>query len=149
MKIRLAHFQNSNQSGFTLIEILIAIAIIGVLSVVALSSYQVQIRKTHFTTIYQEMNHFRMPYQILVDEGAGVTEFSPSGLNMPAQTEYCQFTVTAPAGSGVTIDAVTCTIQNLAYIQGETLTLDRAADGTWQCRASAGISSRYLPNGCK
>lgn len=149
MKIRLAHFQNSNQSGFTLIEILIAVAIIGILSVVALSSYQIQIRKTHFTTIYQEMNHFRMPYQILVDEGAGVTEFSASGLNMPAQTEYCQFTVTAPAGSGVTTDAVTCTIQNLAYIQGETLSLDRAADGSWQCRASVGISKNYLTKDCQ
>lgn len=149
MKIRLAHFQNSNQSGFTLIEILIAVAIIGILSVVALSSYQIQIRKTHFTTIYQEMNHFRMPYQILVNEGAGVTEFSPSGLNMPAQTEYCQFTVTAPAGSGVTTDAVTCTIQNLAYIQGETLSLDRAADGSWQCRASVGISKNYLMKHCQ
>ena len=149
MKIRLAHFQNSNQSGFTLIEILIAVAIIGILSVVALSSYQIQIRKTHFTTIYQEMNHFRMPYQILVDEGAGVTEFSASGLNMPAQTEYCQFTVTAPAGSGVTTDAVTCTIQDLAYIQGETLSLDRAADGSWQCRASVGISKNYLTKDCQ
>ena len=149
MKIRLAHFQNSNQSGFTLIEILIVVAIIGVLSVVAIGSYQVQIRQTHFTTIYQEMNHFRMPYQILVDEGAGVTEFSPNGLNMPAQTEYCQFSVTAPAKNGITANAVTCTIQDLAYAQGETISIDRAADGTWQCRASAGVKVSYLPQACR
>lgn len=148
MKIRLAHFQKSNQSGFTLIEILIVIAIIGVLSVVAIGSYQVQIRQTYFTTIYQEMNHFRMPYQILVDEGAGGTEFSPNGLNMPAQTEYCQFSVTPPNSNSATLNAVACTIQKLNYVEGETISLDRAIDGTWQCRASSGIPKSYLPLAC-
>lgn len=148
MKTRLSHFQNINQSGFTLIEILIVVAIIGVLLVVAVGSYQIQIRKTHFTTIYQEMSHFRMPYQILVDEGAGVTEFSPSGLNMPAQTEYCQFSVTAPNLNSTTLNAIACTIQKLNYVKGETISLERSIDGTWQCRASSGIPKLYLPLAC-
>ena len=143
------HRYLSSQSGFTLIEIMIVIAIIGILAAIGTVSYQVQIRQIQIMTIYKDMNHFRLPYQTLMDEGAGVTDFSPSGLNMPDQTKYCQFAVTTAAKSGITTNAVTCTIQNLAYVQGETLSLDHAADGTWQCRASTGISKKYLPQACQ
>lgn len=143
------NYQLSTESGFTLIEIIIVVAIIGILAALAVLSYRTQVMKTQVITIYQEINNFRVPYQTLVNEGAGVTDFSPSGLNMPAQTKHCHFIVIAPAVSGVTTNAVTCTIQNLAYVQGESISLDRAADGSWQCRASAGISKKYLPQACQ
>jgi len=139
----------STQSGFTLVEIMIVVAIIGILAAIATVSYQVQLRKMHLITLYQEMNHFRMPYQILINEGAGVTNFSPNGLNMPTQTKYCQFSVTAPNADAVTTNAVICQIQNLRYLSNQTLSLDRGADGSWQCRASSGITSAYLPKACR
>ena len=138
-----------SQYGFILIEIMIVIAIIGILAAIAGVSYQTQVRQTQLITLYQEINYFRLPYQILMDEGAGVTDFSPSGLNIPEQTKYCQFTVNAPAKSGMTANAVKCTIKNLPYAQGETISLDRAVDGSWQCRASAGIPIAYLPQACR
>lgn len=138
-----------SQSGFTLIEVMIVIAIVGILAAIATVSYHTQIRKSQLTTVYQELNYFRQPYQILMSEGAGVTDFSPNGLNIPAQTKYCQFEVTEPNTNKMTTDAVKCTIQNLSYIQGQSLSLDRAADGSWQCRPSAGISKSYLPQACQ
>lgn len=141
--------QLSVQSGFTLIEIMIVTALIGILAAIAGVSYQTQVRQSHLITIYQEMNHFRLPYQILISEGAEVTGFSPTGLNMPAQTEYCQFSVTAPNSNSATLNAVACTIKKLNYVEGETISLDRATDGTWQCRASIGISKSYLPQACR
>lgn len=139
----------SSQSGFNLIEIMIVVTIISILAAIATISYQTQVRQTQVMTIYQELNHFRVPYQTLINEGAGVTDFSPSGLNMPTQTKYCQFSVTEPAMSGIINDAVKCTIQNLSYLQGQTLSLDRTVDGSWQCRASAGIKISYLPQACR
>lgn len=139
----------SAQSGFTLIEIMIVVAIIGILSAIATVSYQTQVRKTQVMTIYKEINHFRLPYQILMNDGAGVTGFSPSGLNMPAQTQYCQFTVTVPNANAATPNAVSCQIQNLSYLSNQTLSLDRAADGSWRCRASIGIARPYLPQACR
>lgn len=139
----------STQSGFTLIEIMMVVAIIGILSAIATVSYQTQVRKTQVMTIYKEVNHFRLPYQILMNDGAGVTGFSPSGLNMPAQTKYCQFTVVAPIADSATSKAITCSIQNLFYLQGQTLSLDYLADGKWQCKASAGIKATYLPQACR
>lgn len=141
--------QLGTESGFTLIEMMIVVAIIGILAAISGVNYQSQVKKTQVMSIYQEISHYQMPYQTLINEGAGVTDFSPSGLNMTAQTKYCQFMVTAPNANGTTPNAVTCTIQNLPYLKGETLNLDRTADGSWQCRASVGISKKYLPQGCQ
>lgn len=137
------------QGGYTLIELMIAVAVIGILSAIGTISYQTHLRKATFITIYQEINHFRLPYQILMDDGAGVTGFSPSGLNMPAQTKYCQFNVAVPVAGSTTPNAIVCAIQNLPYLQGQSLSLDYLRDGTWQCRASAGIKDAYLPQACR
>ena len=137
------------QSGYTLIELIIAVAVIGILAAIATVSYQVQVRKTQVMTIYKEINHFRMPYQMLLNEGARVTSFSPSGLNMTAQTRYCQFSVTAPNRDTATPNAVVCQIQNLSYLSNQTLSLDLAVDESWSCRASTGINRAYLPEACR
>lgn len=137
------------QGGYTLIELMIAVAVIGILSAIGTISYQTHLRKATFINIYQEINHFRLPYQILMDDGAGVTGFSPRGLNMPAQTKYCKFSVTAPLAGSTTANAIICRIHNLPYLQAQTLSLNYLADGTWQCQASAGIKDAYLPQACQ
>ena len=128
---------------------MIVVAIIGILTAISIVSYQVQVRKTDFITIYQTLNEFRMPYQILINEEEGVASFSSTGLNMPAQTKYCQFSVTPPNANAATPNAVQCQIQNLSYLSNQTLSLDRAADGSWTCRASTGIAHAYLPQACR
>ncbi|AMN66574.1 pilin [Psychrobacter sp. P11G5] len=139
----------TTQSGFTLIELVFVIAIIGILTAIATTGYQIRVRQTQLISIYQELSHFKLPYQILLNEGAGVTGFSPSGLNMPAQTKYCQFGVTAPNINATTPNAVICHIQNLNYLSNQSLSLDRSADGSWQCTPSAGIPKAYLPQACQ
>ena len=143
------NYSDKSQSGFTLIEIIIVVAIIGVLAAIATISYQDQVRKTQIIVIYQTLNEFRMPYQILLNDGEGVTDFSPSGLNMPIKTQYCQFGVTPPNTSGITHNAVHCEIQNLSYLKNQYLSLDREEDGSWSCRASIGIAKIYLPEACQ
>lgn len=139
----------ASQSGFTLIELMIVIAVIGILVTMATVSYQIQVRQAQLTMIHQELSHFRLPYQVLMNEGAGVTDFSPAGLNVAEKSKYCQFSVIAPNKNAITLNAVTCEIQNLSYLLNETLSLDLAVDGQWYCRASAGISKSYLPQACQ
>jgi type IV pilus assembly protein PilA len=138
-----------NQSGFTLIELMIVIAIIGLLASVAIGYYQYQMRKAYLATIYQETNYFRLPYQLLMDEGAKAVAFNTTNLSMPTQTKYCRFDVIPPNSNAATPSAVICQIQNLDYLSNQSLTLDLDANGSWQCRASAGISELYLPKDCR
>ncbi len=144
-----SNYSQNSQSGFTLIELMIVVAIISILAAIATVSYQNQVRKTQIMTIYQTINQFRLPYQILINDGAGVTEFSTSGLNMPMQNKYCQFSVIAPNVDAATLNAVRCQIQDLSYLSNQTLSLDRSSDGNWNCRASAGIARIYLPQACQ
>lgn len=145
----LQNCQLNTQHGFTLVEIMIVIAIIGILAAIATVSYQVQVRQTQMMTIYQDLNHFRLPYQTLLAGGAGVTAFSLDGLNMPAQTKYCQFTVNSPNLGSDTADAIVCNIQNLPYLQNQSLSLTFTVSGSWECKASSGISVSYLPQACR
>lgn len=137
------------QSGYSLIELTIVTIIIGILAAIATVNYQNQVRKTQIIAIYKETNHFRLPYRILIDNGEGVRGFSPSGLNMPTSTKYCQFTVKAPNVGSDTADAVVCHIQNLPYLQNQSLSLTFTASGSWECQASSGISVSYLPQACQ
>lgn len=148
MKLTSTSF-NRLQSGFTLIELMIVIAIIGILTAIATLSYQNQVRKAHIITIYQTLSQFQVRYQTLMDEGGAVTNFSPNGLNMPAQTKYCQFSVNAPSIGNLTLDAIVCQIQNLNYLTNQTVSLSLNADGSWSCQASSGINRDYLPEACK
>lgn len=141
--------KSATQSGYTLIELMMIIAVIGILAAIGVSSYQLQLRQTQMMSIYQEINAFRTPYQMLIDQGAGVIDFSPSGLNMPARTKYCQFSVAEPNKNAITISAVTCQIQNLSYLSNETMSLNLTVDGKWYCTTSAGISKSYLPQDCQ
>ena len=140
---------NSRQLGFTLVEMMITISIIGILAAFAMVAYQVQVRQSQLTTMYHELNGFRLPYQVLMGEGAGVTDFSPNGLNLPSSTHYCQFTVKAPNIGNDTVDAVVCNIQNLPYLLNQSLSLTFTASGSWECQASSGISVSYLPQACQ
>lgn len=140
---------SSSQSGFTLIELMIVSAIVGILAAIVVISYQIHIRRTNVAIIYQELNHFRLPYEVLVDEGEDMVDFTSSGLNMSANSKHCQYDVIAPKNIGLTENAISCAIKNVSYLRNEIITLDRASDGTWSCRASSGISRAYLPLECR
>ena len=70
----------SSESGFTLIELMVTITITGILAAIATVSYQVNIRRTDLVIVHQELNHFRLPYEILINEGESVIDFTVTSI---------------------------------------------------------------------
>lgn len=67
-------FMRNNQAGFTLIELLIAIAIIGILTALALPSYQSYTRKARYTEIIQAGASFKIGVEECYQAGGDLQE---------------------------------------------------------------------------
>jgi len=114
------------QAGFTLIELMIVVAIIGILAAVAIPAYQNYVAKSKFSAALAEVSAGKTGYDVKMNEDASATPtLSDAGLQ--ASTTNCTNAVGANGG-------LTCTIKGgPASVAGKIITLGRGTDGTWTC----------------
>ncbi|MFM2340937.1 MAG: hypothetical protein RLZZ592_590 [Pseudomonadota bacterium] len=136
-------------AGFTLIELMIVIAIVGVLAAISVGVYQDYTMRARVSEGLRLSSEARDM----------VTEFYGTNLSWPESNTAAG--LVAPdkiAGSSVSSITVgsagAITIQFNASVQGGSLRLEpEAADGTirWACRipASGGVSVRHVPAECR
>jgi type IV pilus assembly protein PilA len=151
----------SSSAGFTLIELMIVVAIIGILAAVALPAYQTHVAKTQAARVMTEASGLRALLESCVNEGkttvgAGDSDCDPSAVGSNLITGASQTGATLPAGTGVpqvtfvgggeiTIEA-TFGNNAIPLFAMETLTWSRTAEGTWNCTTT--IDTLYRPRGC-
>ena len=140
------------QQGFTLIELMIVIAIIGLLASLGLPMYQDYTVRAKVT----ELILAATPAKTAVTEAVQTANQLPETLAIDTQkSKYVSGVAYARDGANTNVGVITVTAAEQPRIGGKTLQLRATlgADGqlTWVCGSGAtnGIEAKYLPASCK
>ena len=143
------------QKGFTLIELMIVVAIIGILAAVAIPQYQNYIAKSQVSRVMGETGALRTAIETAVLEGQ-----DQSGLDKMLKAKGADANLGWTASN--LIDAGQPTISgqvtgNLlltakfgdkaaATLKDKTVVWTRDKDGSWKCTST--VDARFAPAGC-
>ncbi|SFM41785.1 pilin [Marinobacter zhejiangensis] len=142
------------QQGFTLIELMIVVAIIGILAAVAIPQYQNYVSKSQVTRVMQETGALKTVIETCLLDGltaAGECELGWTNSNLIGATTV------AGLQTGLTVILAEDNTEESsieaqfggnasAAVAGETLTWTRDTDGSWAC--STTVETAFRPTGC-
>lgn len=133
--------------GFTLIELMIVVAIIGVLAAVAIPSYQRYVATSRVAVALQEISGGRTAYEFLVNKDYASMS-SVTDINLPPTTEQCQISTNLPDNTGFANKAIRCVIINPGIIGvNAEIYLTRQIDGSYKCHTE-NINTNFIPKEC-
>ncbi|WP_227712496.1 pilin [Marinobacter zhanjiangensis] len=145
---------NHAQKGFTLIELMIVVAIIGILAAIAIPQYQDYIARSQVSRVMSETGSIRTAVENCMMNGIAEANcnFGWTDSNLLGETDLQ--TGDGGAGLAATIDLTNNTASLDATfggnassaISGDTLSWSRSNEGVWSCTTS--VAAKYQPAGC-
>jgi len=143
------------QKGFTLIELMIVVAIIGILAAIAIPQYQNYIAKSQVSRVMGEVGAMRTATETCLNDGKSATtcEFGWTNSNLLGATTTKSLQdpglVATFNDDGSATLAATFNNNAAAAIKqsgANTLTWTRTDAGAWSC--STTVPDKFKPTGC-
>jgi type IV pilus assembly protein PilA len=137
------------QQGFTLIELMIVVAIIAILAAIALPAYQNYVAKSQATSGLADIRGGVTAYEEGVQGGEnGAAVPAPADIGLSASTPRCSAIAVAGAWNLASGQSIACTLAGNPAVIGKTVTLTRDVNGQWPCKVGGGLAAQHRPNGC-
>jgi len=149
--------KSAMQKGFTLIELMIVVAIIGILAAVALPAYQDYTVRAKATEMLLAMDPVKLSATEAAQSNGGQFPAAASISFTSPSTKYVKSVAVGVAAPNTpsNVAIVTATGQGDTALLNNTVQLTGTADAAgnilWVCKtgASSGVSAKYLPASCQ
>ena len=150
------------QKGFTLIELMIVVAIIGILAAIAIPQYQNYVTKSQVTRGIGELGNYKTLVDLCLTDSKecnfsvpNSTLFGADDGKVPttAKSENGGMVITFARDTGASTIVGTFGDGASGALSGNAITWTRTAydkegAGTWTCTAAKAIDAKFLPSVC-
>jgi type IV pilus assembly protein PilA len=136
--------------GFTLIELMIVVAIIAILATIALPAYFNYVAKSQSTAGLTDIRGGVVVFEERIQNVEGNAIGAPAGPNeigLAPSTARCTAITVGGNWSDASGQTIRCTLAGSPDIFGQTITLTRDPQGQWPCTTSL-ANPNHRPNGC-
>lgn len=140
---------NHAQKGFTLIELMIVVAIIGILAAIAIPQYQDYVARSQVNRVLGEISAGKTATEESLSRGVFPGSAADIGLTssnlMNGDVPAVAFASNAQGAGTIT---ATFGQDAGAILTGEQIRITRDNAGNWQCTTTLTDASGYVPAGC-
>lgn len=136
--------------GFTLIELMIVVAIIAILATIALPAYFNYVAKSQSTAGLTDIRGGVVVFEERIQNVEGNAVGAPAGpadVGLATSTARCAAITVGGNWSDASGQTIRCTLAGNPDIFGQTITLTRSLQGQWPCTTSL-VNPNHRPNGC-
>jgi len=106
----------THSSGFSLIELMIVVAIIGILAAIGIPSYQSYTERARFAEIISATDVYKMSVALALQQGAVLTDLNNGNMGIPAEPKATKNLASLKVENGMITATATSIIKNATYI---------------------------------